>query len=214
MTDVLFVCCFAFVHPAFHALASPRIYTSTNPYKKLCPLEPITSNKTELLQLVEALRAPVAASVLDGYAATIAIGGPAAKKAKTARTQEEKGKAQEIEMAKWIEEEHLPRIEKEEQVSPQCRRPVDRRRGDLLDHAPHRKRYADVSSSFAFPLHIASGTCKEEGRAKRHRDRPSRHPHITDAEIDKTTELHQRRHRRLRVSRDRIFFCRDADIPC
>lgn len=104
---------------------SPRLYTSTNPYKKNCPLTPITSTKEELLALAAELRE------LNDYRVPARLPGepePAAvvespkKKVKGESKKEKKEKIKghegEIKLIKFIEEEHLPKVDREVAVRP------------------------------------------------------------------------------------------------
>ncbi|CDZ96792.1 Ubiquitin interacting motif [Phaffia rhodozyma] len=96
---------------------SPRVYTSSNPFKKSCPLVPISSTQIELESVINQLRAEPSAdkSAQTGNAKTKAV----RKKA------EEQAREKELWMATFLEQEHMPKIEKERARQEKARRKLE-----------------------------------------------------------------------------------------
>lgn len=105
---------------------SPRIYTSTNPFKKNCPFTPVASSKDELLALTASLREtneyyPPPAPADGSAAAPVDMTAPSPPKKKVKGEKKDKNSKQndgEIKIIRYIEDEHLPRVEKEIVVRP------------------------------------------------------------------------------------------------
>ena len=153
---------------------SARMYTSSNPFKKVCPITPISSSKDELLALTAELREAndyYPPPPVEGSAeAPVDLVESAGKKKVKAEKKDKNSKQHdgEVKIIRFIEEEHLPRVEKEIIVSPLCRAGrrfccrIDRTCGSSGKRR-HAKRRPRLPSSRLRPTTLRRG---RRGRAK------------------------------------------------
>ena len=119
---------------------SARIYTSSNPFKKVCPITPIASSKDELLALTAQLREAndyYPPPPVEGSAeAPVDLVEPAGRKKAVKAEKKDKNSKQhdgEVKIIRFIEEEHLPRVEKEIVVRLRLPKPSTRLPPRLTD---------------------------------------------------------------------------------
>jgi hypothetical protein len=107
-------------HPPHPPSLSPL---SSNPYKKRCDLLPASSDKASLEKLIVELKgSPLGPSPDAAANPEAAVAPPFKKKAK--KDPEEEAKSKERKIAKYLEEEQLPKVEKQLAVRTPSSLPV------------------------------------------------------------------------------------------